>query len=311
MTRPRLAACLAPLLLAALPAAAAPAPAKPIPKPATPAAKPAPRPQPWSCLDYRAEQLVFKAKTRVCARPARHEELRDWLPASDPKEPSLPQSTPGAPLLRLEVDADLSGRLSEEHIFFEPDSGRVLQRTKVKLGSDPYRKSYRYGQGGLEWTRSAPRSRQETERAEPAWSKIENFSAPYPPGGHCRTYSEATLLLYLAAEHDWNSSKTLQLCMFAGKQWSRVEATSTGLRAFDAAYRVDGHERKVSEARVIVLKASQAGAQVGDDPLELMGLRGDLELYLDPQSGLPLAIQGEMPWLGMVTVRLEKAETGR
>ncbi len=302
MTGRRLAGLLL-LALAGTASAASPPPVKPAAAPAPPAK------EPWSCLDFRAEQLIFKAKTRVCARPARHEELRDWLPASDPKEPAVPELSPGARLVRLAVNADLSGRLSEEQAFFEPDSGRVLQRTKVKLGGDPYRKSYRFGRQGLEWTRSAPKSRGETERAEPAWSKIENFSAPYPSGGQCRVYSEPALLLYLAAQHDWNAEKKIELCMFAGKQWSRVEAVSTGLKPFDASFVQNGQARKLTEARVIVLKANQTGSGESEDPLELMGLRGNLQLFLDPQSGLPLGIQGEMPWLGLVTVRLEKAET--
>jgi hypothetical protein len=305
----RLAAATAMALLLAGPAAAKP-PAKPAKAPAKAPAKPAPEPvQPWNCLDFRAEQLMFKGKTRICAKKARAEEMREWLPASDPKEPPLPQQTPGARLMKMTVSADLSGRLSEEEVFFEPGSGRTLQRTRVKLGSDPYRKSYRFGTTSLDWTRSAPKSREETERAEPAWSKIENLSAPYPQGSTCKVYSEPILLLYLLAAHDWNSGKDLELCMFAGKKWNRVEAVSQGMRAFPARYDKNGQPSQVSEARVIVLKAGKAGSDQGEESFELMGLRGDLEILLDPQNGLPLAIQGEMPWLGQVTVRLEKAET--
>lgn len=295
---------LLPLLLLLLPAGLAAA------GPPRPAAPPAPAArQPFRCLDYRAEQMIFKAKTRICAKKASPGELDDWLPAGDPKEPKVPAPSPGATLLRLDVFADLSGRQSEERTYFEPETGRALQRTKVKLGSDPYRKSYRFGDGALEWTRSAPKSREESERAEPVWSKIENFSAAYPGGGQCRVYSEPILLLYLVAAHDWDQQRSLDFCMFAGKKWSRVEATFAGTRPFAATYLENGHQRQVTETRVVVLKASDASDAKGEDPFELLGLRGDIEIYLDPQSGLPLAIQGEMPWLGQVTVRLEKAET--
>lgn len=311
-------------LLLASPAAAESPPVKPAKPPAKAPAKPGKPPkgppaaapalvpepvQPWSCLDFRAEQLMFKGTTRICAKKTRAEEMREWLPASDPKEPPLPQPAPGARLMKMTVKADLAGRLTEEEVYFEPESGRTLQRTRVKLGSDPYRKSYRFGEAGLDWTRSAPRSREETERAEPAWSKIENHSAPYPAGSLCKVYSEPVLLLYLLAAHDWNSGKNLEFCMFAGKKWNRIEAISQGMRAFPARYEKNGQPGQASEARAIVLKAGKASPEEDEDPFELMGLRGDLLIFLDPQSGLPLAIQGEMPWLGQVTVRLEKAET--
>lgn len=318
----RLAAATVLALLLAGPAAAENPPVKPAKPPAKapaktgkapkapPAAEPAPEPvQPWNCLDFRAEQLMLKGTTRICVKKARAEEMREWLPASDPKEPPLPRPTAGARLMKMTVSADLAGRLTEEEVYFEPGSGRTLQRSRVKLGSDPYRKSYRFGESSLDWTRSAPKSREETERAEPAWSKIENLSAPYPQGSLCKVYSEPVLLLYLLAAHDWNSGKNLEFCMFAGKKWNRVEAVSAGLRAFPASFEKNGKPGQASEARVIVLKATKASAEQNEEPFELMGLRGDLEIFLDPQSGLPLAIQGEMPWIGQVTVRLEKADT--
>lgn len=266
--------------------------------------------QPFRCLDFAAEQLIFKGATRICARRAAASEMEEWLPAGDPHEPKMPALSPGAALVRLDASADLSGRRSEERTFFEPATGRALQRTKVKLGSDPYRKSYRFGESALEWTRSAPKSREEGERSEPAWSKVENLSAPYPGGGQCRVYSEPILLIYLAAAHDWDQQKSLDFCMFAGKKWSRIEASLAGSRPFAARYLENGKERQVEQAKVVVLKASGIGDAKGEDPIELLGLRGDIEIFLDPGNGLPIAIQGEMPWLGQVTVRLEKADTG-
>ena len=265
---------------------------------------------PWQCLDFHAEHLIFKAQTRLCAKKADPAAMIPWLPAKDPHQPALVEAAPGAALFELTVAADIVGRKSEEQMFFEPASGRVLQRTKVKLGDDPYRKSYRFGREALEWTRSAPHNRAETASGENAWTKIENLSAAYPAGAVCRVYSEPVLLLFLAATHDWQAEKKLELCFFASKHWSRVEATSSGREAFRASFERNGQPQEVKEAEVIVLKAFDASPEAGGDPFELMGLRGDIRIYLEPESGLPLAIRGEMPWVGEVTVHLEKAEIG-
>lgn len=262
---------------------------------------------PWNCLDYRAEHLIFKAATKICVQKASTDDMAVWNHAGDTRIPALVPPKAGARLLELDVQADIVGRKSQERIFFEPESGRVLQRTKIKLGGDPYRKTYRFGAAALEWTRSAPENSAETEQGEAAWTKIEHFSATYPNDRSCSLYSEPVLLLYLAATHDWEARKNLELCMLASQTWSRVEAVSTGLVPFAASYQQNGQTHAVTEARVVLLKARAVGDD-HQDPFELMGLRGDIRLFLDPKSGLPLAIRGEMPWLGEVTVHLLEAE---
>ena len=266
-------------------------------------------PMPWNCLEYHAEHLIFKAITKLCVKKASTEDMAVWNHAGDTRIPALVTPKAGARLFEFDVQADIVGRKSQERIFFEPDSGRVLQRTKIKLGSDPYRKTYRFGTAALEWTRSAPETNAETAQGETAWTKIEHFSAAYPGDPGCSVYSEPVLLLYLVATHDWEARKNLDLCILANQNWSRVEAISTGLAPFAASYQKNGQTHQVNEARVVLLKARAVGED-HQDPFELMGLRGDIRLYLEPKSGLPLAIRGEMPWLGEVTVHLLEAELG-
>ncbi len=274
----------------------------------TPAAAGTSHGLPWHCLEFEAEHMIFKAKTRLCLQEANPEDLKIWLPAGDPKEPKLSENRPGTQLLDLQVESDIVGRKSTDRTFFENTTGRVLQRTKVKLGKDPYRKSFRFTESALEWTRSAPISSQEAQQGEPAWSKIEYFDAPYPQDPGCQVHSEPVTLLYLAAAHDWNAESKIELCIYASKHWNRVEAKSIGLESLDVTYEQGGKEHKVQQARVIVLKAKGAGQSSGDDLFELMGLKGDIRIYLEPKSNLPLAIRGEMPWVGEVLVHLTKAE---
>jgi hypothetical protein len=44
-----------------------------------------------------------------------------------------------------------------------------------------------------------------------------------------------------------------------------------------------------------------------DEPFELLGLRGDLELLLDPQTRVPLQLKGRVKIAGPLTVRLREA----
>ncbi len=159
-------------------------------------------------------------RRRACATGCRR---------ATPASPRSRLPAPGARPLRLDVVADLSGRQSEERTFFEPDTGRALQRTKVKLGSDPYRKSYRFGErrARMDPQRAEQQRRNRTRRAG-----LEQDRKPVgavPEGHQCRTYSEPALLLYLVAAHDWDQPETASsFCMFANNRWNRVEAGFAG-----------------------------------------------------------------------------------
>jgi hypothetical protein len=61
--------------------------------------------------------------------------------------------------------------------------------------------------------------------------------------------------------------------------------------------------------RVQALRLSLQGVPVPggnpeDDDLELLGLRGRLELLLDPESRAPLQLSGNVKVVGTVTLRL-------
>lgn len=262
---------------------------------------------PWKCLDYSAERFFLRGRAHLCVEAAGREDLEAWNHSGDRWVPPKPQPSFGEALLELRVEADLAGSQTTDEILFEP-TGRVLQRSKLKLGSEPHRKSFRFGKDGVAWTRNAPKNSEQRDRGEAAWSKIENFSLAYPQGGHCRVFSEPILLLYLAAAHDWNRDQGLDLCFYSSKRWIRVEAKSAGLKAFKATYLRNGQPAETSEARVIVLEASAAGED--RDRFELLGLQGNVKLFLEPESGLPLAVRGRMPWLGEVTIHLDEAELG-
>jgi hypothetical protein len=61
---------------------------------------------------------------------------------------------------------------------------------------------------------------------------------------------------------------------------------------------------KVKPLRLSLRGLPVPGGDPEDDDLELLGLRGQLELLLDPATRAPLQLSGDVKILGKVTLRL-------
>jgi hypothetical protein len=61
---------------------------------------------------------------------------------------------------------------------------------------------------------------------------------------------------------------------------------------------------KVQALRLSLKGLPVPGGKTGDDDLELLGLRGQLELLLDPETRAPLQLSGTVKVVGSVTLRL-------
>lgn len=250
----------------------------------------------WQCLDFRAETLLATATTHVCVNPAREADLRaSWRHRA---QPALPE--PIGDLYRMTLDTSVAGRQNQEETFFDPRSMALVQRTRVRLGAKGNRKSYRLTDRALHVLRASPASDTEIAGPEEAWTRHEQSEFPLPPST-CQVLSEASLLLYLASTHDWSAGPPPDLCFFSGKNWNRVLAISEGEKAVESRWLEGGVERQASRAWVIRLEAQ---ALEGEEKVELLGLSGDLSLWVDPVSRRPLMIQGQVPWLGLISVQL-------
>jgi hypothetical protein len=68
----------------------------------------------------------------------------------------------------------------------------------------------------------------------------------------------------------------------------------------------EGNALEIS-GKVAALRFSLTPGAGGDDELELLGLEGDLELYVDAERRVPLRVEGRVPPVGKVVAHLREA----
>jgi hypothetical protein len=270
----------------------------------------------WIRLEYEAKAMAGRVSTSLALADASFGEL-----SAPPYQvlADAPAPLPAARILVLRVEGSakalLGGYTSEGRIWFDAQTGAVLQRDKLRPGKKPYRKIYRFGGDGAFRVRLEPGNQAEAERSPERWTKIRETFYPYDRAGSgCAVVSEPTLLLYRAPLLDLETGgKAVSECVFLDDSLYRVRLEPQGRELRDVDYTVTagGAERRVTGNREVVKVALRVepltqGAQRAD--FELLELRGDIAIYLDADSRVPVALSGERSGFGRMDIPLVRMQ---
>lgn len=259
----------------------------------------------WNELRFTAKKLFLESTTDVRLDVVDHESLAGVLREPTDGEAGL---RPGAsPVARMVVSSRFGSRHDESSLWFELVNSRALQRLKIRHGSKAYQKTYRFAAGGVHSHRVAP---EEGEARLPPehWSKIEDRFYPHGSEG-CPVVIEPTALLHRLAEHPPAVGQSLELCAFSDKTTHRIVAENKGLHRVVVDYLtyLPGVEIPVRQQGETLLLRLEVRPAAEDDELELLGLEGAVEIWIDPGLRLPVRVVGKVGFLGKVAVKLESA----
>lgn len=272
--------------------------------PPTVATTPDPKPA-WSALRFTARKLFFESTTEIRLERVVPETLGGVL--VEPAEGEAGLRPTGSPVALMTVDSRFASRHDESSLWFELETGRALQRFKIRHGKKAYRKKYRFAAGGVHVRRIAPLEGEVSQPHE-RWSKIEDRFYRHGEEG-CAVVLEPTVLLYLLAEAPPAPGEPLELCTFSGKMLQRVVVENKGSQTVEVDYGtyLPGNDQPARHrGRQDLLRLELRPAGEGDE-LELLGLEGAIEVYVDPRQRLPVRVEGRLDFFGRVSVVLETA----
>jgi hypothetical protein len=205
------------------------------------------------------------------------------------------------------------GMETEERLWFNADDGLPLQLVRMRRGSKPSLKRYRFGHHQVYRQRRQPADKAQAEQPADRWSEVsESF---YPLAGAeagCATILESSQLLYLLSRPDRAySEQALEPCVFDRQRVYRVEIRNLGRQQLEVDYRqlTAGKELRVREtltARDVVLDGHPVEATAEDvAPFSFLGLQGEIHLLLSDPGRIPLRVRGEVSGFGMIELELE------
>jgi hypothetical protein len=262
----------------------------------------------WSSATLKAKKLFLAVEVTIGIDVQCAENLVEELIEPGEGKPV----DPGPDILDLTLVTDGFGRHTEVSLLLNPENGAAIQRTSTDSGSKQRFRIYRFTDAGA-YHRTRWPLKDETDKPPEHWSERTENLRPYPPAIKGQTVTSATGLIYVAAASGLTDpGDQLEILTFARGDAHRVTMevaptieTSVKYRETSAAESRDRNEN-IPALRILIRGEPIAGTDT-DDEFELLGLKGDIELLLDPESRLPLALSGNVKIMGHVTFRLNNA----
>lgn len=265
----------------------------------------------WSRLDFRASKLAVKATSEVRIRTEPFSRAAGrWLGSSTGR-PLMPK---GSEVVRIELRSEVLGKSSELDLWVDQVSGAALQRTQIESGKKVRHhrhRSLRFTDIGV--FNSTYRAADDTvDRPYKEWKLTESFK-PHPEGlGRGGVVTEPSALFYLLAVANLDQvGDRVATYVYSKSRVMRVDLAVQGKTEIEVDYTevTETGERNV-KGRQEVVRLSLEGTPVDQDgtekDFEFLGLRGDVEIFLEPTSRIPVQISGKIRYLGKGHVRLQR-----
>lgn len=229
----------------------------------------------------------------------------------------ISQQQAGTRILELEVANSIrlllgAGIESQSRLWFNEGDGLPLQLMRVRRGSKPSQKLYRFGSSRVYRQRRQPADRAETEQPAERWSKVSESFYPLPDAdAGCTVILESSQLLYLLSRPDTEPGDSRgALCVFDRQRVYRVEFRILGREPLEVNYlQLEASQeirvKHTLEALHVALNGHPLGSEPADvQPFSFLGLQGDIQLLLSDPGRIPLRVRGQVPGFGMIDLEL-------
>ena len=263
----------------------------------------------WSEIRMTASKLFLTAQARLALRTVPGATVRPDLLAV-PIANFTPLA-PGSDVLEMVYEASGVGQKSTLTLLMDPLSGAALQSTQHGQEGKLRLRTYRFGREGAYQRTRRPADASETSLKPARWTDSSEDLRTYPvsPGKH--PVIEGTGLLYaIAAAPLDKPGDAIEWLVFRRRdtQAVRIEVLPPEEIAvgYDELWPRGAVQRSgtIRALRLSLQGLPGPGGNPEDDELEILGLKGRLDLFLDPETRAPLELSGTVKLLGTVTLRL-------
>ena len=209
----------------------------------------------------------------------------------------------------LKITNSVVENVEQINVRFEAASGRVLTRSRVSRGKEQRMKTYQYEADHVLRERREPGA----DPAAPAeqWPVGKTQQVPFPTAQDATppVVSSPYLLLLLAQRLQARGENQSQdVLVHTDLNFYRVRmSTGNGGVPIEVNYKKTGAGRVTgkTETLAVSLNVAPAGTPQEDPDFSLFGLQGDIILFFDRNSGLPLQVRGAAPRIGDTAINLK------
>ena len=264
----------------------------------------------YTKLNYEASKLFMSFDTAVTLDKKPVSEAVNDLVVPKDNNALVPDS---GSIYTVSTDSTFFGKHTTYTLWFD-DNAALLQRLKeLRRGEKSNSKLYRFAQNG----KHDFRKDFDNENFTINLSEVKNWGSSfrnYPiEVGEGQFVSESSALLYLASMLKLqNPGDEQNILLFSRDQLVNTKLTVTEKTKLKVDFTINdgGNSNRVKERhrnviKVVVKPVDSQGNPVKD--LKVMGLQGDISMYIDEGTRLVVQITGEVKVAGEVDIKLTSA----
>ncbi len=238
----------------------------------------------WQILEFEEKAFWATARSRL-----------ELLPVADDKEH-----------WDLNVLSSVVDNSEQIVVRFDPATGSALTRSRLSRGKEQRIKSYRYEADFILRERHNPGA--DASASPQEWPLSYSGKVSYPSAAGDTVVTEPYLLVLLAQRlQALGPDKSMEVIVHTDLNFYRVRLTSGNGIPVNANYAVTGQGTVsgVRDTLAVALQVTPEGTLAEDTDFSLLGLQGEIILFFDRSSGLPLQIRGIAPRIGATSINLK------
>ena len=265
----------------------------------------------WSKLGFKITKLMVSVRVEVEAATVATSGLGDaWIDSSD----GLAIRPRGRDVLAVRLTTTGAGQSSVLDLWADPFDWAALQRSSVQKGSrlkDHRYRGYRFVDRGVFSLTRYPLPGQAGRPAR-EWSEVEEEFLPTPRDEWGRVVDGSTLFWIASTVNptDPEDRAEMRVWLRRGLFYLTLEPRELTQIKVDYQLTSSSGERRVrglTPVRRYVLAARPLYTDVPQRSFRFAGLSGDIDVYVDVQTRVPVQVSGSLRTLGRGHLKLKEA----
>lgn len=270
---------------------------------------------PWKHLSFKGKQLFAKLVAEVELTSPSKSEL-DAAFISSPQGVPIATKKSGVLIIdtKISVKSIILPKVKLQNVaWFDPTTLSAMQYVRQRIGLNDAKKTYRFTDKGVFKFTKQPIDEKEILQIPERWTAVKEQFFPYNPGkmGCLDITVPMPIIYFISASKISDFEKPVTICVFNKTEVIYLDIQKEPVESVQLNYTEIKGEQVTQRntlilAEVLSLKARSTSPDKAVDNFTLVGLQGNIRIYIDPKLRVPVQLKGDYQGLGELELKLQQ-----
>ena len=263
----------------------------------------------WRQIGLNARKAILSASAVLdLSLPDTADASIEWIDGNGVEGVQGELIEPGAQLVHLNYSSKWLSRKIDVDLWMNPEDGQILQYNQLETGYKKKLRASRYTNEGV-IRRTWKPAENEPKLAWQNWSNQDAGFRAIQSEAHDAIFTDSLGVLYVLAASDLGrGSDRIDVLAFGSHEVSHIVMTAGPIVDVKTDFIAEGpagEQRCKGKAKA--LKIGVEIKTVGPADEADSGFLSNIEVFLTPESRLPVLVSADAGWVGNVSIKMKRA----